>query len=133
MTKLKWVIPSFRKERGEIERVAEHFGLDDLFVEKFLSHEATAVLVPLTDEIWCKLENTDSDSVKSGDWEFVAKCAEQVHRDWQTLKDQMLVGSEMDAPIIYHSNGTYHLVSGNTRLMVAKALEVTPHVVIVTL
>jgi hypothetical protein len=131
MTKPTWIIPSFRKEKGEIERVAKHLGQDGSFVEKFLLHEVTAILVPLTDEIWGKLENTDSDSVKFGAWNDVAECAGQVHRDWQTLRDRMVVGSEMDAPIIYQSNGTYHLVSGNTRLMVAKALGITPQVVIV--
>ncbi|MDQ2933230.1 MAG: hypothetical protein M3Q80_02510 [bacterium] len=131
MAKIKWKIPSFVNEFGEIERVQRQLRVDTSFVSKFIHAEKTATLVPLTSKIWDNLENTDSNLLGTGSWDYVANCAQHTKRDWETLRDRMMAGAEMDSPIIYHCNGIYHLVSGNTRLMVAKALGITPMVVII--
>lgn len=77
------------------------------------------------------MENTDSLDIEYDDWGTVAMHASQGNRDWESLKLKMESEGEIDAPIILRKGGTLHLVSGNTRLMVARALGKTPKVVIV--
>jgi hypothetical protein len=132
--------PSIEEELGEIERVAELFYQDDdlvRFRELFVEKAKNSVLSELSEEDWQKLENTDSFDIGIGDWdsieEHIAYTNQETgaNRNWQTLKPKMENGEELDAPIILKYEGKLHLVSGNTRLMVARALGVVPQVLIV--
>ncbi len=128
-----FTFPSIENEIGEIERVAEEYAKDDpqAFVSKFVEVAKAGQLVELTDEEWNNLENTDSLDVKAGDWERVNYHASEVNRDWQSLKEKIVQGETLDAPIIVKIGGVLHLVSGNTRLMVARAADIKPKVLIV--
>ena len=94
-------------------------------------------LVDLTEDLWSKLENTDSYDIKSGDWEKIeeyinfSNIENGSNRDWNDLKQKIEQGQQVDAPIILKYDDTFHLVSGNTRLMVSRALGKTPKVLIV--
>ena len=128
--------PSFEHEEGEIERVQQHFQIKmEDFVKKFLEKARAGKLVRLSDEVWDMVENTDShsDNILRGDWDTVATCsaANEVPRDWESKKKALQSGIPIDAPIIARQGDTLHLVSGNTRLMVARALGVRPDVLIV--
>ncbi len=128
-----FVLPDIKAERGEFERVAEKFGLDtDTLL--FLAAEE-GVLSPLTEEVWKNLDNTDSNTFNSGDsdaWDKIREGCEAQNppRDWQALKITMEQGGDIEAPIIIKYDNQYHLVSGNSRLMVARALDITPKVLI---
>ena len=128
--------PSFEHEEGEIERVQAYFQIKtENFTQKFLEKARATQLVQLTDEIWDTVENTDShsDNILRGDWETVARLAEEYNRDWQTLKKKIQNGESLDAPIIVRRGNILHLVAGNTRLMVARALGIKPDVLIVNI
>jgi len=131
-----FIFPSFNKydEAGEIERVQQYFGIKTSnFVQKFVERAKQGRLIKLTDDIWDTVENTDShsDNVPRGDWNTVAHIVGQVQRDWQTLRNKMQRGEEMDAPIIARRGDILHLVTGNTRLCIARAAGVKPDVLIV--
>ena len=68
-------IPDIAYERGEIERVSMDVFQDpntnDFFL-RFLEAARKAPLVPLSKEMWKKLENTDSYEIASQDWASVA-------------------------------------------------------------
>lgn len=122
--------PDIDTERGEFERVASSYGVDaDTLL--FLAEEE-GVLQDLGEDLWLKLENTDSNCFGVGAWDEVREASEsqEVKREWKTLKEKMERGESLDAPIIAVVEGVPHLVSGNTRLMVARALGVTPKVLI---
>ena len=128
--------PSFEHEEGEIERVQAYFQIKtENFVQKFLEKARATQLVQLTDEIWDTVENTDShsDNILRGDWDKVAECsdAHEVKRDWQTPKRKLQTGEPVHAPVIARRGDILHLVAGNTRLMVARALGIKPDVLIV--
>lgn len=60
-----WIKPNYFNELGEIKRTAKTFAKDDneLYTKILTNFEKQlplAELEPLTDEIWAKLENTDS-------------------------------------------------------------------------
>jgi curved DNA-binding protein CbpA len=128
-----FVKPSISSEVGEIQRVAEEFGVKNKnsFIFQFIEIAESSPLVTLDDDMWSKLENTDSWDVTPGSWDDVAGYADQVGRNWEYLKQIMEDGQELDAPIIAKMGEAYHLVSGNTRLMVARAKGITPQVLIV--
>ena len=131
-----FVFPSFKHEEGEIERVQAHFQINtENFVQKFLERALQEKLVKLTDDVWDTLENTDSNpsNLARGDWDAVAEhCnAHEVKRDWQSLKTKMQGGIQLDAPVIARRGRVLHLLSGNTRLMIARALGKRPEVLIV--
>jgi len=131
----QFCFPEVGSERGEIERVARIFSKDDpgRFVEDFFRAAENSQLVEISDAVWIALENTDSADIALGRWDLVEYHAAPGKRDWQTLRATMEQGKELDAPIVVKVGGVFHLVSGNTRLMVAKALGVRPKVLMVTM
>ncbi len=131
--------PDLKTEQGEIERVAQVYASGDpkTFIGHFLEQAKGAVLVPLTDELWSKLENTDSYDIPAEDWDLVEHHAVAGHpehaRDWRSLRVKIESGVSIDAPIVLKIGNELHLVSGNTRLMVARAKGIIPNVLLVQL
>lgn len=139
--KPNWIRPEIKKEMGEIKRVLQYFlGLEvtsesvDYLVKIIEKSEP----VKLTTDIWQNLENTDSwHNIEYGEVEEVYKKIEKSNqklepryrRNAYTIVKGMKSGN-MEMPIIIKKEGVYHLVSGNTRLMVCRALKITPQVVI---
>lgn len=122
--------PNIEKEEGEFDRVAKEFSIETS-VLMFLAQGGE--LVQMDEALLSKLENTDADTVQEGDWEVVHDHSnpDGVHkRDWETLKKKMETGEVLDAPIIMKFGNRYHLVSGNTRLMVSRAKGVYPKVLV---
>jgi cytidyltransferase-like protein len=117
------------REEGEIERTADVFNipLEDL---KYAFIAGSIVI--LSDDIWSKLENTDSYQVTSID--DAVKLAKQYGKDWKSVLTAIKDGTLMDPPMILNYDKTrYYLVSGNTRLMFYKALGVIPKVLLATI
>ena len=132
--------PDINKERGEIERISmEVFGDQNTqdFFSGFLEVAKTAPLVELSDDIWSRLENTDSYDIPRQGWAIVEEHAVGGHpdhpRDWQFYKTLYEQNGVIEAPMILKKGDLYHLVSGNTRLMVARSLGITPKVLLVEL
>jgi len=126
--------PELEHEMGELDRVAELFAKDnpEKFKQEFVEKFSSAPLIELTDELWSKLENTDSYSgVSRGDWSRVAQLAEKYGRNWKKPKGKMERGETVYAPIIIEIGGALHLLGGNTRLMVARAHGINPKAVVV--
>jgi hypothetical protein len=114
-------------EKGEFERVADTFEIDSS-VLYFQAQNGS--LSELNEELWNKLENTDSNRFEPGNWSMVEQYSGQQSqpRDWGDLKQKLEKGTPLDAPIVMKFGDYYHLVSGNTRLMVARAMGITPSV-----
>ena len=125
--------PDLESEIGEIERVANKFDPTNKarFILAFLQEARSAPLVELSDQLWRHLDNTDSFQFGPGDWESVARHADYYKRDWQLLKQKMESGKSVGAPIVVKVENQMHLVSGNTRLMIARALGIRPKVLLV--
>ena len=107
------------------------------FFLRFSAVARTSPLVDLSEDMWKQLENTDSYDISSKNWALVEEHAVAGHmdrpRDWRTLKTQFEDGASIEAPIVLKTKGILHLVSGNTRLMIARALGITPKVLLVEL
>ena len=132
-----FILPNIESERGEIERVAKTFAPEGVesFLRKFFVQAGKSEVVELDDEVWKKLENTDSWDIELGNWEKVRHHAEEGHPDnprrWDLIRGALGENKEIYAPIIVTVGDKTHLVSGNTRLMVCRAAGVRPHVLMV--
>jgi hypothetical protein len=121
-------------EIDEIQRVVQHLNreedidisVDDL-TELFINSEETT----LTDDIWEKLENTESNEVNKGDFKTVIDIAKTYNKTDPKLLSKSLKKGDYKRPLIVSFNDRYHLVAGNTRLSTAASLGINPKVHIV--
>ena len=121
---LSW-IPIIQDENEEIERTADDLGLPyDVVYNSFASGKE----VTLTDEMWSRLENTDSYDINSE--EEAIELARHYGKDIQSI-----LSAEKTPPalILQYSPNKYYLVGGNTRLMVARAKGINPQVILGTI
>jgi cytidyltransferase-like protein len=114
------------KEASEIERTAEEFNIP---LEDLKYAFTAGGMVILSDDIWSKLENTDSYNVKS--LEDAINLAKEYGKNWKPTHDAIKAGKTIDPPMILnYDKDKYYLVGGNTRLMFYKALGITPKVLL---
>ena len=117
------------KEENEIERTAQEFNipLEDL---KYAFTAGSMVI--LSDDIWAKLENTDSYNITS--IEDAVKLANQYGKKWKSTLSAIKNSEVLDPPMILnYDKDRYYLVGGNTRLMFYKALDIEPKVLLATI
>lgn len=124
-----FIYPDIEKEKGEFERVATEFGFD---TSNLIEQAQSGELIDLNDELWDILINTESRDVSKGDWNKVAELSDEKDppRDWKDLKNKIESGIQLDGPIIIKIGDEYHVVSGDTRLLVSKALGIRPKVLL---
>ena len=120
----KWRKPLISEEMPEFERTAVDLRINlRLLTSAFDSGE----LVELANWIWCLMVNTDSNEVFSIA-EAEAK-AELYGRDIARVFRGMTSHAILPAPIVLvRGDERPYLVSGNTRLMAARVLNVRPKV-----
>jgi len=114
-----------KSETEEIERTAEDLGLPfDVTYNAFVNGKE----VTLTDEIWSRLENTDSYDINSE--EEAIELAQHYGKDWQSI---VIAEKTPPALILQYSPNKYYLVGGNTRLMFARVKGENPQVILGTI
>ncbi len=116
-------------ELGEIERTSDtfNFPIEDL---QYAFEIGTETI--LTDNIWSKLENSDSYEIKS--LEQAVKYANKYKKDWRSIVNAIQNEEQLPMPLILnYAEDKYYLVAGNTRLMIYKALGVQPVVLMATI
>lgn len=112
-----WVKPKKIEEKDEFSR----------YPKKYWNRFEDGKLIDLDEEIWAKLENTDSYLIDS--MEQAREFASIYKKDIENI----LKADKLPAPIIVKIEDKYELVSGNTRLMVARALKIKPKVWVIDL
>ena len=121
---LLW-IPILQAENEEIERTANELGLPYDVVYNSL---ASGKEVTLTDEMWSRLENTDSYDINSE--EEAIELAQHYGKDYQSI---MSAEELPPAIILQYSPNKFYLIGGNTRLMFARAKGINPQVILGTI
>jgi len=111
-------------EETEIERTAEHFNIPIPDVRYAFT---AGNMVVLSDDIWSKLENTDSYEVNSLD--DAIQLATEYGKDYKSTLDAIKADKTINPPMVLnYDKDKYYLVGGNTRLMFYKALGKIPKV-----
>ena len=117
----------------EIERVVQDLNRDeniDVSVADVYRAFDSAKEMKLPDEIWNKLENTESNEIKKGEMKKVMALAKKYNKqDPRELRDALRSG-DYKRPLILKFGDRYHLVAGNTRLCTAAAMGIKPQVLI---
>jgi hypothetical protein len=117
------------KEGSEIERTAQEFNIP---LEDLKYAFIAGRMIILSDDIWSKLENTDSYDITS--IEDAVKLANQYGKKWKSTLSAIKNSEVLDPPMVLnYDKSRYYLVGGNTRLMFYKALGITPKVLLATI
>jgi hypothetical protein len=124
---------SINDEMDEIQRASQDLSrnegievsVDEL---KKLFHDTDEVI--LNDEIWKKLENTESNQIMKGEMKKAEDVAKKYDKTSPKILKKALLKNEYKRPLIIKFGDRYHLVAGNTRLCTAAALGFRPNVLI---
>lgn len=132
---VRWEAPDIvQYELGEITRTAERFAEspEQATAIALVMYERFADGVPeeLPEELWRDLENTESYTLTPGEVEGAREIAERNERDFDGYLRAMNEGEPIPAPMIAVYDGVPHKVAGNTRLMAARVLGITPRAMI---
>jgi hypothetical protein len=137
----QWIRPNLQSERGEIERVIREFLSEEITEEnirRIVKILEGSPLSDLSDDEWSVLENTDSfQNVRAGHIEDAEQFTKEKNqelkpenkRDFEALLNAFRQGSSMEAPTILKHKGVLHLMSGDTRLMISRGLNILPKVI----
>jgi len=126
----KWTTPKLENELKDLEAVAEEF---DISLDRLKEDFKRGEIRMLPNKIWETLGRCDCKKANSF-LEIVDIAHKQQKVDpeyksqWKEFKEAFRSGKQLSAPVVMKHDHQYHLVSGNTRLMVAKVMNVTPFV-----
>jgi len=123
----------FQDEMDELERAAQDLSRDgdyETSVKKIMKVLKNSEETTLTDKIWSKLENTESNQIKKGEMDKVEELAKKYNKTSPKTLSTSLKNGDYRPPIILKFGNRYHLVAGNTRLCTAAALGINPKVII---
>lgn len=123
----------FNDEMDEFERAVQDLSRNegiDVSVEDVVDVFTRAKEVTLTDDIWSKLENTESNEIKKGEMKKVVDLAKKYNKTKPVELRKLLMSGDYRRPLIIKFGDRYHLVAGNTRLCTAAALGIKPKVLI---
>jgi len=125
--------PNVKGEMDEIKRVSQYLTRHEDFpvsVDDVKNALKGAEEVTLTDEVWEKLENTESNKISKGEFEKVLTIAKHYNKSNPYKLRMKLVDDTYQRPMIVKFGDRYHLVSGNTRLSTAASMGMNPKVFI---
>ena len=125
--------PDLEGEMDELQRVVQDLSRDEnieISVEQLVNAFKKSKEETLTNDIWGKLENTESNEIQKGDTNAVMKIAKMYNKTSPKILSKVIIKDEYNRPLILKLGERYILVAGNTRLSTAAAIGVSPKVFI---
>jgi hypothetical protein len=125
--------PDLKNEMDELQRVVQDLSRDEninISVEQIVKAFNNSKEETLTNDMWGKLENTESNEIQKGDTNTVMKIAKMYNKTSPKVLSKAIIKGEYERPLIIKFGDRYHLVAGNTRLCTAAAIGVSPKVFI---
>ena len=129
----KVVKPDIEGEMDEFQRISQDLRRDekiDISVEELVRAFEGLKEQTLTDDVWPKLENTESNEIEKGDIEAVNDIAKMYNKTDPKKLIKVIKSGEYRRPLILKMGDRYILIAGNTRLCTAAAMGVNPKVFI---
>jgi hypothetical protein len=125
--KVTWVPPDLEEETGEFERIVDEGYVDDFDKVMQSAKDGQLVRLDLENPLWRNMENADSGQDLTLD--DVRTAGKNYGRDVERILKGFERGAVFPAPIVLEMpDGSLHNVAGNTRLMVCRALRISPMV-----
>jgi hypothetical protein len=125
--------PDLEGEMDELQRAVQDLSRDEnieISVEQLVKAFNKSKEETLTNDIWGKLENTESNEIQKGDTNAVMKIAKMYNKTSPKILAKAIVKGEYNRPLILKLGERYILIAGNTRLCTAAAIGVSPKVFI---
>jgi hypothetical protein len=125
--------PDLQGEMDEIQRVAQYLNREEGFhvkVNELVDLFDKSTESTLSDDVWSKLENTESNEIKKGDMDSVYDVAKKYNKSNPDKLKSKFEDGTYKRPLILKFDNRYHLVAGNTRLCTAAAMGINPKVFI---
>ncbi len=129
----KVIKPDIEGEMDEFQRISQDLRRDekiDVSVEELVRSFEGLKEQTLTDDVWPKLENTESNEIEKGDMEAVNDIAKMYYKTNPKKLIKAIKSGEYERPLILKMGDRYILIAGNTRLCTAAAMGVNPKVFI---
>ena len=129
----KIVRPDLKGEMDELQRVVQDLSRDENIettVKELVNAFNNSTEEPISNKVWSKLENTESNEIEKGDMKAVYKIAKTYNKTNPQKLAQSFADGDYKRPLIVQFGDRYHLVAGNTRLCTAAALGIKPNVFI---
>jgi hypothetical protein len=129
----KVIKPDIEGEMDEFQRTSQDLRRKekiDISVEELVSSFDGLKEQTLTDDVWPKLENTESNEIEKGDFEAVNDIAKMYKKTNPKKLIRAIKSGEYNRPLILKMGERYILIAGNTRLCTAAAMGVNPKVFI---
>lgn len=124
---------SIYDEIEEIERTVEdlsrNYGIDTS-VEEIVEALKNADEIEIPYQVWARLENTHSNSIRVGEMDKVKEIAKEFDKANPLKLAKDLKKGDYNRPLILKFEDRYYLIAGNTRLSTAAAIGMTPFVII---
>jgi hypothetical protein len=129
----KVIKPDIEGEMDEFQRISQDLRRDekiDISVKELVRSFDGLKEQTLTDDVWPKLENTESNEIEKGDIEAVNDIAKMYNKTNPKKLIKAIKSGEYERPLILKMGDRYILIAGNTRLCTAAAMGVNPKVFI---
>jgi len=129
----KVIKPDIEGEMDEFQRISQDLRRDEkinISVEELVRSFDGLKEQTLTDDVWPKLENTESNEIEKGDIEAVNDIAKMYNKTSPKKLIKAIKSGEYERPLILKMGDRYILIAGNTRLCTAAAMGVNPKVFI---
>jgi hypothetical protein len=129
----KVIKPDIEGEMDEFQRISQDLRRDekiDISVEELVRSFDGLEEQTLTDDVWPKLENTESNEIEKGDIEAVNDIAKMYNKTSPKKLIKAIKSGDYNRPLILKMGERYILIAGNTRLCTAAAMGVNPKVFI---
>ena len=133
LDKDKNIRPDIAGEMDELQRVSQDLKRDDdidISVDQIVDSFKNSEERVLTDEVWEKLENTESNEIGKDNWKAVFGIAKKYRKTDPSKLKKVIESGEYKRPLILKIGDRYILVAGNTRLSTASAMGINPMVFI---
>ena len=125
--------PDIEGEMDEFQRISQDLRREekiDISVEELVRSFDGLKEQTLTDDVWPKLENTESNEIEKGDIEAVNDIAKMYNKTNPKKLIKAIKSGDYHRPLILKMGDRYILIAGNTRLCTAAAMGVNPMVFI---
>jgi hypothetical protein len=125
--------PDIEGEMDEFQRISQDLRREekiDISVEELVRSFDGLKEQTLTDDVWPKLENTESNEIEKGDIEAVNDIAKMYNKTNPNKLIKAIKSGDYHRPLILKMGDRYILIAGNTRLCTAAAMGVNPKVFI---
>lgn len=123
-------------EIDEIQRTVQDLNRDgilDISVDDLMNAFRKSKEIILDKKIWSKLENTESNQIKKGQFDKVMELAKRYNKSNPNNLREKLKSGDYKRPLVLNFGDRYYLVAGNTRLSTAAAMGMKPKVFLATI